>query len=592
MQFDRSRRSLLRNGSIAGVVGLAGCSTLRSDNVDQQTDSGTSPSIERLTTSTTEDGNVQVFADVVSDSGVSEIEVTVGGETAIIYDGLGKSSLGFETTIDAERGTFSEGDILVTDEVGRSVKERFPETYVPLANRPIVVPYYTWYFDGRWNSGHASDPSLGRYDSRNPAIVNRHLSWANEHGISSLCVSWWGPENENTDAFENSVLSVDWPNDLEYCILYEPNGDTGGRLEYKDGTADLDSRVNRNRLQSDIEYIADEYFTDDRYFEIDNRPVLYVWIATTFEGDVKKAVENATDVAGVDPYLIADVPVLRQPQIVGTPLAETFDAVTSYITIPEKDHGHGENVDFESFLNDVDRSFTRWRLAAESVGLDFFPVVQPGYTEYGDNENQVYPRNQEWFAKICEVAINQVQPGFEGIFITSFNEWHEDSHIEPDTTDGLDFLDVVNEKLANGDPKPDTNSIQPMTFTFNETVRPSQTTPDSDDDRELAFACDKLVFFDTNGDVLTEFDIGTASEPMLVDGVSYTESDDNRTWRWFGGPGATSILGLDGDLLAEMAEIKLVGRAITDNLQARIDANEWATTLELSEGWDRYMFSV
>lgn len=595
------RRAFLRNATIAGAVSLAGCggdstgqvtssdsqATEESESTTTETESSSSPppSIDSLDVQATDRGGLKVSIIATSENGFKKVEFeTTGGQRTIDLDGV--TNLEGSWVVDAERGAFHTAEVMVVDTEGQRSGAETTEKYVPLEDRLVLSPYYTWYDDDRWEQGHASTPELGLYDSTDEEICDQHLAWASDYGIDAFVVSWWGPDNENTVAFEDGILTHDWPADVEYCILYEPYGPSGGLLNYEEDGCDLDDPVNRRLLAEHFTYIAETYAEDPNYLTIDDRPVVYFWITHSLNGDIEAAFNEAAAAAEIDPYLIADVPVWNAPLLAGTGVAKAFDAVTSYIAFAPDEYRDGTDIDEQAYLQAYSESTRRWQLAARNADLDYFPVVQPGYTSYGDPVNSVHPRDHELFRDICDRALERIDPGLEGVVVTSFNEWHEDSHVEPDTEVGIETLDIVESHVASGDPAPEKAGQNSLVFDFEKTARPSDV-EDSEDTRELAFACSKLTCRNDNNETVAAFDIGGDDEPLLIDGVFWAGEHQSRTWRWMGGPAARSVFGLEEDIASATASVILDGRAYID-VETSLQLGDKSGTVELTEGWDTY----
>jgi hypothetical protein len=85
--------------------------------------------------------------------------------------------------------------------------------------RQVLAFYYPWYGNpktsGRWfhwqgpnneaprQSPTLNHPTLGFYDSHDPAVIARHVAQAKAAGITALIVSWWG-----IGSFEDKALAT------------------------------------------------------------------------------------------------------------------------------------------------------------------------------------------------------------------------------------------------------------------------------------------------------------------------------------------------------------------------------------------------
>lgn len=524
------------------------------------------------------DGDIKSIENPSLDSDATEIEANLKGTLEVHFP--------------IERGTTYNPQITVVDETGNRDELIGKTLYVPVETRPILTPYYTWYDSSRWDAGYATSPELGEYMSDDADVIQQHLDWLQRGNITTIVVSWWGPLGEpgqpNTTMFEDGILAANWPSNLDFCILYEPrNGTYGGRLEMTDGEIDLDRAENRTTLVGDFEYLSAEYFNDERYLTIDGRPVVYMWIAGALTGDVRTAFEEVFEAIPEDPYMIADLNLWGPPSLIGTEIADVFDGVTDYIMFAPEEHRDGNVPRTDSYLAALEETLQRWRLAADVAGLDFYPVVQPGFTRFGDSENRVHKRDPGIFRATCETVRHQLQAGHEGVVVTSFNEWHEDSHIEPDVVHGASYLDIVREELSVSDIDLSKQELTNLTFEYEDTAKPSEVIG-TDDTRELAFMIEHLSIEDQDGDQL-EFDIGGETEPVIIDGIFGAEEGPHGTFRWLGGQGKTSIFGIETSGIHNPETISIRGRGFVKTNVSVTIFDETATT-EIGEDSDTYLF--
>merc|ERR1711988_895120 len=95
--------------------------------------------------------------------------------------------------------------------------------------------------------------------------------------------------------------------------------------------------------------------------------------------------------------------------------------------------------------------YLTWQRRAMLANLSFHPNVMPGYddTKLRGHDRIYIPRDGgRTYRQSWEFARQLVDSAAQMIFITSFNEWHEGTEIEPSTEfpDGL-FLSTRSEIL-------------------------------------------------------------------------------------------------------------------------------------------------
>lgn len=55
---------------------------------------------------------------------------------------------------------------------------------------PVFAYYYIWFDPTSWNRAKSDYPVLGRYSSDDRAVMQQHIRWAKEVGITGFIVSW------------------------------------------------------------------------------------------------------------------------------------------------------------------------------------------------------------------------------------------------------------------------------------------------------------------------------------------------------------------------------------------------------------------
>ncbi|MFQ5555108.1 MAG: glycoside hydrolase family 99-like domain-containing protein [Acidimicrobiia bacterium] len=297
----------------------------------------------------------------------------------------------------------------------------------------IGVYYYPWhgpYFHGgRYLREHLvppQTPELGEYDDRHPETIAQHIAWSEHAGIDVWVTSWWGQGSAEDDTTRGVILPHSDLGSLRIAVHYESLGITNGY-------------TNLDVIGSDFRYLARHYFSHPGYFTIDGRPVVVVYLTRLMasENVLPGAVEDmrtAAAAAGYDVFIIGDH-AFGAPQP-GAGL-QLLDAITNY------DVYGAIGVSGEASVDDVERYLEDqegWKRLAESSGAAFVPSVTPGF-----NDTAV----RAGHAPLSRVLGDGGEPGslFRALLvgseplrsdsvgrllmITSWNEWHEDTQIEP-----------------------------------------------------------------------------------------------------------------------------------------------------------------
>lgn len=313
-------------------------------------------------------------------------------------------------------------------------------------NKTVSAYYYPWYgADGRhWELGYDGEktgggPAAGEYDSRSPSLIREHLKVSLRLGINNWICSWWGPESWEDVALREHILPTLAENEIDknpltFCLFYEAAGLLG--LDPARGIH-FDSATSA-QFANHFRYLTEHYFSDPSYRRVDGKPVVYLYLSRTFGGDFRRALAAIRAIGlarGFELYLVGDEVYWGEPD---RERIRLFDAVTAY-------NMHGPTryaglKDWSSFLLDCDEVYARWGGVAREAGVGFIPGVMPGFDSGGVDAaaHYVIPRQLRpgagplsTFAAMSDMAKRHLDPALREVAITSFNEWHEGTAIEP-----------------------------------------------------------------------------------------------------------------------------------------------------------------
>jgi hypothetical protein len=314
--------------------------------------------------------------------------------------------------------------------------------------------YYTWYNSGdgsKWDEGYISEPFLGFYSSRDSYVIDKHLTWAKAAGIDYFMIDWWNPHDYLEDTTLYYLLNSQEMNEFQFAIMY--NSDSHLRRN-PDFTIDFDD-VNMDRFLEDIYYIADTYFSHPNYLKIDGRPVIYLYQASAYIENIAEAMTSMRSVInslGHNAYVIGDlVTYWQSPQWeLNRFRAAQFDAISAYTMFYDK-----PDIDV-NWEQEVMNRYYQWYLMADEVGVSFIPTIMPGYNDTAvrpEANHPVIPRTTEGFKKLCEASFSFAKENNNMLLITSWNEWHEHTQVEPDKND-YEYLKVIKDCVGDGAQQP------------------------------------------------------------------------------------------------------------------------------------------
>ncbi len=257
----------------------------------------------------------------------------------------------------------------------------------------VAIFYYPWYgtaaHDGQWEhwgqDGHAPPddiaaayyPADGVYSSSDRSEVARQMAEIRSAGVNQVVVSWWG-RGSTEDARLPFVLAAARAEQLSVAVHLEP---------YRGRT--IDSVV------ADVAYLRQLGITAVYVY----RP--FVDITASDWATARQALHPAGT------WLYAET------AMVGAAAAAGFDGVYTY-----------------DIVTYGGRMFGRFCAEAHRHHLLCAPSVGPGYdARRTTGDPRVKPRRDGWTYDAMWRAAITAHPDF--VTITSFNEWHEGTQIEP-----------------------------------------------------------------------------------------------------------------------------------------------------------------
>jgi len=318
----------------------------------------------------------------------------------------------------------------------------------------VGAHYYVWYprnFEGgnylRARLSPPQEPLLGEYSSASPAVVAQHIAWASQSGIDFFTLDWWPSAPERNALIDRVVLAAPNIGAIRFCIFYEL-----GDLGYDKDSGQLlfdESRV--ERFLSNMDEIASRYFGHPSYLKVGGRPVIVLYVSRTATGRFAEAMSrfrSRMTGRGIDPYVIGDeifwlvarddgTGYTADPQLGRIALFDALTAYNLYDSTRTSQAGYGAS---STFVSDARALYERYRLAAGDTPL--VPLAFPGYNDRGVRlEADHYAIPREWasgagegsfFAEwLDRFALPLIDARLPMMLITSWNEWNEDTAIEP-----------------------------------------------------------------------------------------------------------------------------------------------------------------
>ena len=300
----------------------------------------------------------------------------------------------------------------------------------------VGVYYYPWYYNDFHGKQYLREklvppqtPELGEYNDRDENVISQHIIWSFFAGVDLWVVSWWGPNSREDITVRNHILTNPNLNDLKIAVFYETEGRTNGFSAYAN-------------VLSDIEFIADNYFNHPNYLKIDGKPVLFIYLTRVLSlrgtlGSTIGTIRSAAAGKGYQLFIIGD-------QIWGSPPSATADiALLDGITNYDVYGNMGASMYAgQTSVNTYYDKQAEWKALAQSSNVGFIPGVVPGFNDKGvRNVASHIPLSRKLtasseYGSLFRTMLQKAKQFVDKrvgrmIMITSWNEWHEDTQIEP-----------------------------------------------------------------------------------------------------------------------------------------------------------------
>jgi hypothetical protein len=329
------------------------------------------------------------------------------------------------------------------------------ENIAPLDGILVGAFYYPWYGPGRnhWREGYTGTPLLGEYFSGDRVVISKHIDWMTGHGIDFILPSWWGPHFEGYTGQPDTNFKEFLKNPLVQDIRFGLNYESLGRLKSfrrdNDLVIDLSETYNVQRLLDDFNYLRQTYFDSPQLLKIEGKVVTFLYLSRIFSGDVEATIKELRESLrryGYEIFIIGDLVYWQNPEADSEKARiKIYDAVTAY-------NMHANNREtLDNFESNVDRKYAEWFRVTQALGIPFIPSILPGYDDRAARPQAgILPleKSIERFNEQIMIAKKYLSNKVPIILITTFNEWHEFTNIEPSLEDGFSYLRSVRDNLA------------------------------------------------------------------------------------------------------------------------------------------------
>lgn len=247
-------------------------------------------------------------------------------------------------------------------------------------------------------------PQLGPYSSCDPKIIRKHMEMIRKARIGVIVITWWN----NDDIGKKSVpliLDEAAKKDIKVCFHIEP---FKGR--------------NAITTRKTMRYLVQKFGKHSAFYRLKNKPIFFVYDSyltpaeewqTLLHKNGKNSIRNAAEDAWMIGLWVGEGDSTFFEQ-------SGFDGFYTYFGATGFTHGS------------TPKNWPKLQKWADQHQLLFIPSVSPGYIDSRVRPwNTVNTRERQNGKYYDNMFRSAIQSKVKYIGITSFNEWHEGTQIEP-----------------------------------------------------------------------------------------------------------------------------------------------------------------
>jgi len=297
---------------------------------------------------------------------------------------------------------------------------------------PLLAYYYIWFNPTSWNRAKNDYPALGRYSSDEVPVMVRHVEWAKQAGINGFIVSWKRTPLLNRRL--DNLVEVATQLDFKLSIIYQG-------LDY------FRHPLKIRRVAEDLEFFVDRYGSAPA-FDLFGDPVV-IW-SGSWEF-AREEINSVVNLVGEDVHLLASE---HGPDEYAA-VADLFEGNAYYWS----------SVNPDTYPRYPQKLRAMSRVIHDDGGLWIAPAA-PGFDGRLVGGSTVVPRDSGNTLRVQMNTAMRSSP--DAIGLISWNEFSENTHVEPSVEQGAAALRVLADIRGAPPPEiPDFDSSEPGGFSIN-----------------------------------------------------------------------------------------------------------------------------
>lgn len=272
---------------------------------------------------------------------------------------------------------------------------------------PVLAYYYIWFDRGSWDRAKTDYPLLGRYSSDDPEVMRQHVAWAQQAGIDGFIVSWKSTEKLNRRLAQLADIAAD--QGFYLLVIYQG-------LDFERQPLSI------QRIAADLDWFAERY-ADHQAFALFDRPVV-IW-------------------SGTWEYTQSEVAAVTEGRASSVWILASERNADGYSRLADLVHGNAyywSSVNPQTYAGYAEKLADMGQRVHDHGGLWIAPAAAGFDARLIGGTRVVEREDGENLRRQLHAAMRSSP---DAIGMISWNEFSENTHVEPSEEYGTRYLEVL-----------------------------------------------------------------------------------------------------------------------------------------------------
>jgi hypothetical protein len=297
---------------------------------------------------------------------------------------------------------------------GEPADSAAPATVPPV---PVLAYYYNWFDTRSWDRAKVDYPETGRYSSDDPRVIRTQIQQAKSAGIGGFIVSWKSTPTNNRRL--RLLVTIAGEEQFKLAMIYQG-------LDFSRNPQPVD------RVAADFQEFQRSYAGDPVFLRVSGKPLTIFSGTWAFDHDSIGAITG---------------PVRNSMLVLST--EKTVDGYRRLADVTDGDAYYWSSVDPDTHPNYPDK-LVAMSEAIHSDGKIWIAPFSPGFdARLVGGTKSVDRKDGETLTRQYQAAALSAPDAFG---LISWNEYSENTHVEPSVAFGERYLTVLQDLLVTHTP--------------------------------------------------------------------------------------------------------------------------------------------